>query len=205
MLPLIAAIRRESDIAISIDTMKPPVARAAVEAGATMWNDVTALGWRPDAPAVAAELGCQVVLMHMRGEPRTMQIAPAYDDVLAEVSAALTTRAEAAMAAGVAREAIWLDPGIGFGKTLAHNLTLLAHLERITALGFPVLLGASRKRLVSVIDPAAKTAIDRLGGSLACALAGARAGVAMVRVHDVRETIQALAVQAAIDGAGGHG
>jgi dihydropteroate synthase len=205
VFPLIAAIRRESDIPISIDTMKPEVARAAIGAGAGMWNDITALNWSPRSLGVAAELGRPVVLMHMQGNPATMQAAPVYGDVVAEVSAFLLARAEAAIAAGVAREAIWLDPGLGFGKTLAHNLALLAGLDRITALGFPVLLGASRKSFVARLDPRAGQGADRLGGSLACALAGARAGVAMVRVHDVRETVQALAVQAAIEEAAGHG
>lgn len=202
--PLIAAIRAESDIPISIDTMKPAVARAAVTAGATIWNDVTALGWAPDAPAVAAELGCGVVLMHMRGVPRTMQNAPRYGDVAAEVAAFLSARAEAAEAAGVARERLWIDPGIGFGKTAAHNLTLLAHLDRFTDIGLPVLVGASRKGFIRTVDPSAERAEDRLGGSLAIALAAARAGAAIVRVHDVRETVQALAVQAAIGDARGH-
>jgi len=178
--------------------MKPAVARAAVGAGARLWNDVTALTWSPDSLAVAAELGCEVVLMHMQGEPRTMQAAPCYDDVAAEVGAFLAARAQAATAAGVARDRIWLDPGIGFGKTLKHNLTLLAHLDRLVGLGFPVLLGASRKSFLARIDPLAQTADDRLGGSLAVALAGARAGVSAVRVHDVRETVQALRVQEAI-------
>jgi dihydropteroate synthase len=198
VVPVVAAIRAESAIPLSIDTMKPEVARAAVAAGATMWNDVTALCWRGDSLAAAAELGCEVVLMHMQGEPRTMQAAPAYEDVVAEVSAFLVGRAEAAMAAGVAREKIWLDPGIGFGKTGRHSLTLLRNLDRIVGLGFPVLLGASRKSFLGKIDRAATSADDRLGGSLAAALAGAAAGVAAVRVHDVRETVQALAVQAAI-------
>ncbi|HEX8660724.1 MAG TPA: dihydropteroate synthase, partial [Brevundimonas sp.] len=131
---------------ISIDTMKPDVARAAVAAGATMWNDVSALGFASDSPATAAALGCDVVLMHMKGEPRTMQDAPAYADVVAEVAEWLIARANAVMAAGVARERIWLDPGIGFGKTAAHNLALTAHLDRLAATGFPVLYGASRKR-----------------------------------------------------------
>ncbi len=138
-----------------------------------------------------------------RATPRTMQRDPRYDDVVAEVAAFLEARAQAAMAAGVGRERIWLDPGIGFGKTAEHNLALLAHLEPIVALGFPVVLGVSRKRFIGAIDPsAAARAGDRLGGSLAAALAGARAGVAIVRVHDVRETRQALAVQAAIEAAG---
>jgi dihydropteroate synthase len=201
--PLIAAIRAESPIPISIDTMKPAVARAAVAAGATMWNDVTALRHSPDSLAAAAELGCEVVLMHMQGEPGTMQAEPRYDDVVAEVAAFLAERAEAAMAAGVARERLWLDPGIGFGKhMIRHNLPLLAGLDRIVALGFPVLLGASRKSFIGAVDGASPPADQRLGGSIAAALAGAAAGVAAVRVHDVRETVQALRVWAAIRQAG---
>jgi dihydropteroate synthase len=201
--PLIAAIRAESAIPISIDTMKPAVARAAALAGATMWNDVTALRHAPDSLATAAALGCEVVLMHMQGEPGTMQAEPHYDDVVAEVAAFLGQRAEAAMAAGVARGHIWLDPGIGFGKHMtAHNLPLLAGLDRIVALGFPVLLGASRKRFISALDDGNRPAGERLGGSIAAALAGAAAGVAAVRVHDVRETVQALRVWTAIAQAG---
>ena len=182
--------------------MKPAVACAAIAAGATMWNDVTALGFAPDSAATAADLGCEVVLMHRQGEPGTMQAEPRYDDVVAEVAAGLGARAEAAMAAGVARDRIWLDPGIGFGKTLAHNLALTTHLERLTAAGFPVLYGASRKRMIKSIDPAATETGDRLGGSLALALEAARRGASIIRVHDVRETVQALAVQAAIAAAG---
>jgi dihydropteroate synthase len=197
-VPLIEAIRAESAVAISIDTMKPEVARAAVAAGANIWNDVAALGFAPQGPEVAAELGCDVVLMHMRGEPRTMQVEPRYDDVVAEVTAFLAARAEGAMSAGVAREKIWLDPGVGFGKNLAHNLTLLANLDAFVALGFPVLLGVSRKSFIAALHPPAKLAQDRLAGSLACALEGADAGVAAVRVHDVAETVQALKVWRAI-------
>ena len=199
VLPVIEGLRAAGWAGpVSIDTMKPEVARAAVAAGATMWNDVTALGFAPDSAAVAADLGCDVVLMHMKGEPRTMQDAPAYADVVAEVAGWLAARAEAAMAAGVARERIRLDPGIGFGKTAAHNLALTAHLDRLVALGFPVLYGASRKRTIQSIDPTAMDPTDRLGGSLALALEAARNGAAIVRVHDVRETVQALAVQAAV-------
>ena len=197
--PVVAAIRAESAIPISVDTMKPGVALAAAAVGATMWNDVTALAGSPESLAAAAELGCEVVLMHMRGEPRTMQAAPRYDDVVAEVCAFLAERAEAAMAAGVAREKIWLDPGIGFGKTPAHSLALLRNLDRIVALGFPVLLGASRKSSIRAIAGDRSEAAGRLGGSIAAALAGARAGVAGLRVHDVAETIQALAVAQAIE------
>jgi dihydropteroate synthase len=196
------ALRPRTTRRLSIDTCKPEVAEAAVRAGADIWNDVTALG-APGAADLAAELGCGVVLMHMQGEPRTMQAAPLYDDVLAEVCAFLEARAEAALAAGVARERIWLDPGIGFGKTLEHNLALLSGLPALVALGFPVLLGASRKRFITAIGPGGEDPGDRLGGSLAAALAGAQAGVAAVRVHDVAQTVQALEVQAAIAAGGG--
>lgn len=196
--PVIEAIRTRWGGAVSIDTMKPAVARAAVVAGATLWNDVSALAHSPDSPAVAAELGCDVVLMHMQGQPRTMQADPRYDDVVLEVRDYLAARAAAAMAAGVARERIWLDPGVGFGKTVDHNLALTARLDALAALGFPVLYGASRKRMIAGLDASATEAMDRLGGSLALALEAARRGAAMVRVHDVRETVQALKIQAAV-------
>ncbi|WBQ10128.1 dihydropteroate synthase [Hyphomonadaceae bacterium ML37] len=198
VLPVIEAVRAARPGAlISIDTIKPGVAGAAIGAGASLWNDVSAL--RTDgALEMAAGLGRPVCLMHMQGEPRTMQDAPRYDDVVTDVARFLGQRAGAAMAAGVAREHILLDPGIGFGKTLAHNLALLGALEHFAGLGLPILVGASRKRFIAGIDPTATEPADRLGGSLAVALHAARAGVAMVRVHDVRETVQALDVQAAI-------
>jgi dihydropteroate synthase len=198
VVPVIEAIRRESDIPISVDSMKAAVAAAAVDAGASMWNDVTALTWSPESPATAAELGCDVVLMHMRGEPRTMQKRPRYDDVAAEVTAFLAARAAAAIAAGVARERIWVDPGFGFGKTAAHNVALIRGLPQIAALGFPVVVGASRKSSIPKIAGDRSSADQRLGGSIALALAAAKAGAAMLRVHDVAETKQALAVAAAI-------
>ena len=201
VVPVIEGLRALWPGPISIDTMKPAVARAAVAAGATMWNDVTALGFAPDSLATAAELGCDVVLMHMKGEPRTMQADPHYDDVVAEVADWLSARAEAAVAAGVVRERIWLDPGLGFGKTAAHSLALTAGLDRLVATGFPVLYGASRKRVIQSIDPTATDPGDRLGGSLALALEAARRGASIIRVHDVRETVQALAVRAAVGAA----
>jgi dihydropteroate synthase len=191
ILPIVQAMRAEG-VVISIDTMKPEVMRAAAAEGASIWNDVTALGFSPSSAEVAAELGCEVMLMHMQGEPRTMQDNPVYEDVVREVCDFLRERAGAAMAAGVRREAIWVDPGIGFGKTLAHNLELLANLDKIRALGFKTVLGVSRKRFLKAIDPTAEAAEDRLGGSLAGALIGAEAGVDAIRVHDVRETVQAL-------------
>lgn len=198
VVPVIEALRARGEVTISIDTMKPEVARAAVAAGATIWNDVTALSFADESLGAAADLGCDVVLMHMQGQPGSMQREPRYDDVVAEVCEALAARAEAAMTAGVAREHIWLDPGIGFGKhMIRHNLPLLARLDRIVALGFPVLLGASRKSFIGALDKGAP-ADRRLGGSIAAALAGAEAGVAAVRVHDVAETRQALTVWQAI-------
>ena len=198
-IPLILAIREKSAVTISIDTMKPAVARAAMSAGATMWNDVSALSFASDSLATAAELGCDLVLMHMQGDPVTMQQAPSYQDVVAEVCNFLLARAEAAMAAGIGRTSIWLDPGIGFGKTAQHNLDLIAGLDRLVAVGFPVLFGASRKGFIRAVDPSAKDPSDRLGGSLAAVLAAARSGVAMVRVHDVAATVQALDMASALD------
>lgn len=202
VVPVIEGLRARWPGPISIDTMKPGTARAAVAAGATMWNDVAALGWSPDAASAAAELGCDVVLMHMRGEPRTMQADPHYADVVAEVTDWLAARAAAAIAAGVAQDRIWLDPGLGFGKTADHNLSLTAGMDRLAATGFPVVYGASRKRTIQSVDPTAADPLDRLGGSLALALEAARRGAEIIRVHDVRETVQALKLQAAVIGAG---
>ena len=201
VLPVLEALAARCAIPLSIDTRRSAVARAAVAAGASMWNDVSALTGGPDSLRAGAALGCDIILMHMKGEPATMQRDPRYEDVVAEVIAWLAHRAEAAMRAGVARERIWLDPGIGFGKTLDHNLALLAALDRLVAVGFPVAVGASRKGMLRKLDATASDPLDRLGGSLAIALAAARAGCAMVRVHDVRETVQALKVMAAIDSA----
>jgi dihydropteroate synthase len=156
--------------------MKPGVARAAVAAGATLWNDITALTYAPDSLATAADLGCEIVLTHMQGEPGAMQAEPRYDDVVAEVAAYLAERAAAALAAGVAREKIWLDPGVGFGKhMIRHNLPLLGGLDRIVALGFPVLLGVSRKSFIGALDDKAP-ADQRLGGSLAAGFGASRPG-----------------------------
>ncbi len=196
VVPVIRGIRRHSKVAISIDTMKPNVARAAIEAGASIWNDVNALR-APGALAMAAELGCGVILMHMQGEPQTMQQAPHYQDVVRDVSRYLSERAEAAMAAGIAPENIWIDPGLGFGKTLQHNLDLLRSIPALPD-GFPVLIGASRKRMISDIEQGVETG-NRLGGSLAIALYAAQHKAGCLRVHDVRETVQALKIQAAIN------
>jgi dihydropteroate synthase len=198
IVPVIAALRAAAKATISIDTMKPGVALAAMSAGANIWNDVFALQ-APGALETAASLHKPVVLMHMQGEPRTMQAEPRYDDVVAEVIAFLRARVVAAEAKGVTD--IWVDPGIGFGKTLAHNLALLNAVARIKSeVGRPVLIGASRKRFIAAIDERAQNAAkDRLGGSVAAALLAAQQGADMVRVHDVAETVQALKLWRAVE------
>ena len=185
--------------AISIDTRKAAVAQAALQAGAAMVNDVSAMAFDPGMAAAVAAAGVPVVLMHSRGAPATMQDDPAYDDVLLDVFDALAARIDAVVAAGVARRRIIIDPGIGFGKTAAHNLALLRGLSLFHALGLPLLLGASRKRFIGVI--ADEPVPDRrLPGSLAVALAAVAQGVQILRVHDVAETRGALALWAAIQG-----
>ena len=171
---------------VSIDTRTAGVAEAAVEAGATLVNDVSASLW-----PVAAAAGVGWVAMHMQGEPRTMQLAPHYDDVVGEVRAFLLDRVARARAAGVGE--VWIDPGIGFGKTLEHNLSLLRHLDVLVASGVPVAVGASRKGFLGTLLGGAP-ADDRLEGSLAVAVWAATCGVGMVRVHDVAATAAALRV-----------
>jgi dihydropteroate synthase len=183
-------------VAVSIDTMKAGVMQAALEAGATMLNDVSALQADPQSLEVAAASDVPVVLMHMPGTPQTMQALAHYHDPVAEVLAQLAARIAAAEAAGVARARIIADPGIGFGKGLAHNLAILQRLEAFHALGVRLLLGASRKSLIPAIAGPAPAG-ERLAGSLALALRGAQAGFAWLRVHDVAETVQALKVWAA--------
>lgn len=179
--------------AISIDTRKAPVMRAAVAAGAGIINDVSALTFDPAALKAASDLGRPVVLMHAQGDPRTMQDNPVYADVLLEVYDYLEARIEAAEAAGIARSMLICDPGIGFGKTLDHNLTLLSGLSILHGLGVAVLLGASRKRIIGSLT-GKRDARQRMPGSLAVALVGAAQAVQILRVHDVDETRQALDV-----------
>lgn len=197
-VPVIAAIRAAGIATpISIDTRNAATARAALAAGADMVNDVSALTHDPEMAPLVAEAGVPVCLMHAQGDPRTMQDDPRYDDVVAEVMAALAARRDAALAAGIAADRIVLDPGIGFGKTVAHNLALMRALGRFRDLGHPVLLGASRKRFIGAITGVERPA-DRLAGSLAAALFGAQQGVHILRVHDVPETRQALALWQAL-------
>jgi dihydropteroate synthase len=180
-------------LAWSIDTRKSGVMAAALDGGAALVNDVSALGHDPDSLALVAERGCPVVLMHAQGTPETMQLAPHYDDVLLDVYDWLEARIAACEAAGIARCRIIVDPGICFGKNLQHNLALLRGLTLFHGLGVPLLLGASRKSLISRLAGEAP-AEARLPGSLALALHAAACGVQVVRVHDVAETVQALAV-----------
>lgn len=198
VIPVIEGLADATSMRLSIDTRKPAVAQAAVRAGAAVWNDVSALTYSADSLRTAASLDCAVVLMHAQGDPKTMQNDPHYDDVVEEVFAFLAGRIAACEAAGVARSRLIVDPGVGFGKTLAHNLSLLAGLERFRDLGAPILVGASRKSFIAKLDRAAP-ADARLGGSIAAALEAARRGASILRVHDVAETRQALAAAAAIN------
>jgi dihydropteroate synthase len=194
VIPIVAALARENGC-VSVDTMKPAVMRAAVDAGASMINDVRAL-LCPGAIDVAAASDAAICVMHMQGEPRTMQRAPAYADVVAEVRAFLLRRANACIDAGIAAASIVVDPGFGFGKSLPHNLDLLRNLGDIAALGFPVLAGVSRKSMIGALTGRGVDA--RLAGSIAVALAAAVRGARLLRVHDVRETVDALAAWGAI-------
>ena len=183
---------------VSIDTSKAAVAAAALDAGATIVNDVTALRGDPDMAALCAERGATVVLMHMRGSPRTMQEDPTYEDVVAEVKDFLAARLAAAGAAGIAAGRVWLDPGIGFGKTAEHNLELLRRLGELRELGRPLVIGTSRKSFIGRLDGSA--AGERLGGTIASSVLAAAEGAEVLRVHDVAEVGQALAVATAILG-----
>ena len=182
---------------VSVDTYRARTAEAALDAGARVVNDVTALRGDPRMAALVADAGCPVVLMHMLGEPKTMQREPRYDDVVGEVRHFLEERVEYGNAAGVAAENVILDPGIGFGKTPDHNLSLLRRLDTIVSLGFPVLLGASRKRFLGTIT-GAEEAKERVFGTVATTVLGYERGATLFRVHDVRANREALAVARAV-------
>ncbi len=195
VLPIVGTLARDG-VCVSVDTMKPAVMRAAIAAGASMINDVRALQ-AEGALEVAAASDVAVCLVHMQGEPRTMQQAPAYRDVVAEVRAFLGRRAQACIDAGIAADRIVVDPGFGFGKSLAHNLDLLRHVGDFGALGFPVLVGLSRKSMIGALTTRAID--DRQAGSIAAALLAASRGARLLRVHDVRGTVDALAVWQAVE------
>ena len=200
--PVIAAIREETrgfvePPVISIDTRKPTVAIAAIHSGADIWNDVSALTFDKASEAVAADLSCPVIIMHAQGGPETMQHNPHYGNPVADVKDYLAKRIDALEFAGVERRHITIDPGIGFGKKLDHNLALFKHLAAFKALDCAVLMGASRKSFIGDID--GSTADRRLAGSLAAALWSMQAGADILRVHDVMETVQAVRVWGAIE------
>ncbi len=196
--PVIAELAAQPGTLVSIDTSKLTVAEAALNAGASIVNDVTAMRHDPEIGALCAERDAGLILMHMQGEPRTMQENPVYEDVVDEVKAFLVERLQAAIDAGVAEERIWLDPGIGFGKTLEHNLALLRRLGELRELGRPLVVGTSRKSFIGKIDGSAVE--DRLGGTIASSVLAAAEGADVIRVHDVAEMAQATRVSMAILG-----
>ena len=190
VIPIVERIATMAAI-VSVDTSKPAVARAALSAGAHLINDVRSMA-DPDLLAVVADSGAALCLMHMRGEPRTMQDAPRYDDVVAEVRGFLGARAERCRQAGIGRERILIDPGFGFGKTLEHNLTLLRRLGQIADLGYPVLVGLSRKRMIGEIT--GRGADARVAGGVAAAVVAVQNGARIVRTHDVAATVDGLKI-----------
>ena len=197
VIPVIEGIRKRSGVRISIDTRKASVAAAALDADANVINDVSALRHDPEMRKLAASRGVPVILMHMRGEPKTMQQNPQYDEVVSDVARELTEWRDAAVAAGVDASQSFVDPGIGFGKTFDHNLELLARCEELTRVA-PVVIGASRKAFIGHLTGRA-AGPDRMIGSLAAVAAAHRGGAAMVRVHDVRATVDFLEVLTAIE------
>jgi dihydropteroate synthase len=184
------------DVPVSIDTSKAAVAEAALEAGAGLVNDVTAFRADPELAAVCAARGCDVVLMHMQGSPRTMQEAPAYGDVVEDVKGFLAERIDFATGAGIAEDRIWVDPGIGFGKTVDHNLELLRRLGELRDLGRPILIGTSRKSFIGRLT--GRDVDQRLGGTIASNVLALRAGADVLRVHDVAQLREAMRVADAI-------
>ena len=200
VVPVIEALMAERpDAVVSVDTYRAATAEAALRAGARVVNDVTALRGDPGMAELVAEAGCPVVLMHMKGEPKTMQRKPHYGDVVWEVRDFLAERAEVAVSAGVRPENVIVDLGIGFGKTLEHNLALLRDLAAIVDLGFPVLVGASRKRFLGAIT-GVEAASERVFGTVATTVLAYERGASLFRVHDVRANAEALAVARSILG-----
>ena len=197
VVPVVAGLAA-TGAPISIDTSKAEVAAAALDAGAEIVNDVTAFRADPDIAGLCADRRCAVVLMHMLGDPRTMQDDPRYEDVVNDVAAFLSERIELAITAGVEEERIWIDPGIGFGKTVEHNLVLLRRLGELAELGRPIVIGTSRKRFLGAIT--GREVGDRVGGTIASNVMALEAGAHVFRVHDVAEARQALDAAAVILG-----
>ena len=200
VVPVVEGLGRLGAL-VSIDTRRAPVMRAAIDAGAKIINDITALTGDPDSLGLAAESGLPVVLMHMQGEPTAMQDDPRYEDAAVDIHAYFTERVAACEKAGIGRERIAVDPGIGFGKTVGHNLEILSRLDLYKGIGCPVMLGVSRKSFIGKLSRE-EPPKDRIAGSIAAVLAAARQGVRLFRVHDVAETRQAFAVWEAIEKGG---
>jgi dihydropteroate synthase len=198
--PVLAGL--PGSVAISIDTSKAEVARRALAAGAVMVNDVTALRGDADLAAVVADADAYVCLMHMQGEPRTMQDAPRYEDVVSEVAAFLEERLAAAVEAGIPEAHVCLDPGIGFGKTVEHNLALLARIDEIAAIGRPVVVGASRKRFLGRVLGEVEALTGPVSAGVAVAVLAYERGASIFRAHDVREHVEALGAARALELAG---
>lgn len=197
VLPVVSRLAKRSRVPLSIDTSKAVVAARAVERGAAIVNDVTALQGDPAMASTVAHSGATVILMHMRGTPRTMQRAPRYHEVVRDVAESLVRRVEEAEAAGIQRSRILIDPGLGFGKTLTHNLSLMRHLDDLVSLGLPVVIGPSRKSFIgAVLDAKVQ---DRVAGMLACVAQAHRCGVHVVRVHDVKPAVQFVRMLEAIE------
>ena len=201
VVPVIRAIRSESEIPISIDTRKRIVAEEALDAGADIVNDISALRDDPELAALVAERRVPVILMHMRGNPKTMQHNPTYRDTVGEISAELTAHIEAALAAGIEADRIVIDPGIGFGKTVDDNVAILARLDDFRRIGYPVVLGLSRKSFLGAVIGGAVPAEDRRAATIAAHTIAALNGVEILRVHDVRDTVDAIRVAAAFGAA----
>jgi dihydropteroate synthase len=195
VLPVVERLASAHGPPVSIDTVKSGVARAALDAGARIVNDVSAFRHDPEMAGLVADAGCACCLMHMQGEPRTMQADPSYEDVLSEVKSFLEGRLEFAVREGVAEEQVWLDPGIGFGKTVDHNLELLARLSELTAIGRPIVIGTSRKSFLGKLT--GRPELQRLPATVATNVLAYERGASVFRVHDVREVVDALKVTAA--------
>jgi dihydropteroate synthase len=198
VLPVVSGLARRTNVLLSIDTQKSAVAERALALGATIVNDVSAARFDAEMLSVVARAGATYCAMHMRGTSRDMQTDPRYTDVVGEVLAFLRERTDLAQATGIARDKLWIDPGIGFGKTLAHNLELLRRLAELRVLGFPILIGLSRKGFIAKVDPRADDPMQRVGGTAAALTCAVQAGAAILRVHDVAIMSQAALVARAI-------
>lgn len=202
--PVLEILQKNTSLRLSVDTYKPEIARRAADCGVTVWNDVSGLTYDLQSLMMAAKLNMDVIIMHRKGASDVMQQSPHYDDVVTEVTSFLLQQAHAVETAGLAKDRIWIDPGIGFGKTLEHNLKLISATKKISSLGYPLMLAASRKRFIAAIEAregkSESSADQRLGGSIAAHLWAIQQGAAMVRVHDVTAMKQALRVHQAIIG-----